>query len=111
MCSRYEANTSGRTILAPGNVYTNELVYNDVLFNPTPVLDDYGGHCSSDPSRTLDCGYKRRPQYSFKFACNGQNCGAGAGAGMCNCFDPAKMAWAQASMGVPRVNARFDRYG
>jgi hypothetical protein len=30
---------------------------------------------------------------------------------MCNCFDPAKMAWAQASMGVPRVNARFDRYG
>lgn len=106
MCSRYDANTSGRTILAPGNVYTNELVYNDVLFNPVPELDEYGGHYSSNPFRSLDCGFKRRPQYSFKFACNSQNCGAGG----CSCFDPAKMAWAQASMGVPRVAARFDRY-
>ncbi len=106
MCSRCDATTSGRTILAPGNVYTNELIYNDTLFNPIPILDEYGGHCSSDPSRVLDCGYKERPQYSFKFACKDQNCGAGG----CNCFDPAKMAWQMASMGPARQNARFDRF-
>lgn len=106
MCSRYDANTSGRTILAPGNVYNNQLVYNDVLFNPVPVLDEYGGHCSSDPSRSLDCGFKRRPQYSFKFACNSGNCGPGG----CNCFDPSAMLYQMGSMGVPRVNARFDTF-
>lgn len=106
MCSRFDANSSGRTILAPGNVYTNQLVEDGTLFNPIPELDEYGGHCSSDPFRSLDCGYKRRPQYSFKFACNSQNCGAGG----CNCFNPAAMRWQMASMGTPREHARFDRY-
>lgn len=107
MCSRYnDANTSGRTVLAPGNVYTNELVYNDVLFNPIPVLDEYGGHCSSSPGQALDCSFKRRPQYSFKFACNSSNCD---GSPSC-CFDPASMLWQAGSMGPARVNARFDRF-
>ncbi len=106
MCSRYDANTSGRTILAPGNVYTNELVSNDVLFNPIPMLDEYGGHYSSFPGQALDCGFKRRPQYSFKFACNSGNCGPGG----CNCFDPSAMMYAMGSMGVPRTNARFDKF-
>lgn len=108
MCSRYnDANTSGRTVLAPGNVYNNELVYNDVLFNPVPILDEYGGHCSSDPNVALDCGFKRRPQYSFKFACNSGNCNS---PGSCNCFDPSNMLYQMGSMGVPRVNSRFDRF-
>lgn len=106
MCSRYTANSSGRTIYAPGNVYTNQLVLDDVFFNPVPQLDEYGGHTSSNPCRSLDCGFKPRPQYSFKFACNSASCGPGG----CNCFDPAAMKWMMASMGVPRVNARFDTF-
>jgi hypothetical protein len=106
MCSRFDANSSGRTILAPGNKYTNRLVYDDILFNPIPQLDEYGGHMSSAPGTTLDCSFRRRPQYSFKFACNSGNCGPGG----CNCFDPAAMKWQMASMGAPRENVRFDTF-
>lgn len=108
MCSRYSANSNGRTIYAPGNVYVNELVRNGTLFNPIPVLDEFGGHISANPNICLDCGFKPRPQYSFKFACNTlRNAG---GAGDCNCWDPASMAWQMGSMGVPQVPARFNTF-
>lgn len=108
MCSRYSANSNGRTIYAPGNVYTNELVRNGTLFNPIPELDEYGGHFSSNPKMCLDCGYKPRPQYSFKFACNTmRNSGA---PGACSCFDPADMMWMQAVAGVPQIKSRFDSF-
>lgn len=108
MCSRYSANSNGRTIYAPGNMYTNELVRNGTLFNPIPELDEYGGHFSSNPRMCLDCGYKPRPQYSFKFACNTLR--NGGGPGDCNCFDPSSMAWMEASMSVPQIKARFDTF-
>ncbi len=108
MCSRYSANSNGRTIYAPGNMYTNELVRNGTLFNPIPELDEYGGHFSSNPKMCLDCGYKPRPQYSFKFACNTLR--NGGGPGDCNCFDPSSMEWQMASMSTPIVKARFDRF-
>lgn len=110
MCSPYHHNredrrpvTGGREILAPGNVYDN-----NIIFNPTPILDDYGGHISSNPNRSLDCSFKRRPPYSFKFACSDQNCNEPGG---CNCFNPEDMQYVIGTMGVPRVHARFDRYG
>jgi hypothetical protein len=108
MCSRYSANSNGRTIYAPGNMYTNELVRNGTLFNPIPELDEYGGHFSSNPKMCLDCGYKPRPQYSFKFACNTlRDSGA---PGSCNCWDPSSLRYAEAALGVPQVKARFDRF-
>lgn len=108
MCSRYSANSNGRTIYAPGNIYTNELVRDGTLFNPIPNLDEYGGHYSSNPNVCLDCGYKPRPQYSFKFACN--NLRDANSPGACNCWDPSSMRWQMGSMGPPNVNARFDTF-
>lgn len=108
MCSRYSANSNGRTIYAPGNVYTNELVRNGTLFNPIPELDEYGGHFSSNPKMCLDCGYKPRPQYSFKFACNTmRNSGA---PGACSCWDPSELQWQMGSMGPAQIQARFDTF-
>ena len=107
MCSRYSANSNGRTIYAPGNLYSNELVRNGTLFNPIPELDEYGGHFSSNPKMCLDCGYKPRPQYSFKFACNTMR---NSGAQDCRCWDPSSMAYMEASLGVPQVKARFDTF-
>ena len=108
MCSRYSANSNGRTIYAPGNVYTNELVRNGTLFNPIPELDEYGGHFSSNPKMCLDCGYKPRPQYSFKFACNTmRNSGA---PGACSCWDPSELQWQMCSMGPAQIQARFDTF-
>ena len=109
MCSRYSANSNGRTIYSPGNVYTNDLVRNGTLFNPIPELDAYGGHTSNNPNLCLDCGYKPRPQYSFKFACDNSSCNANA-PGACNCWDPAQLRWQEGSMGPPRVQARFDTF-
>lgn len=106
MCSRYAATTAGRMIYAPGNNYTNQLVLNDTFFDPVPHLDEMGGHFSDDPSRCLDCSYKPRETFSFKFPCNSA---AGYG-GDCNCWDPSQMQWQSASMGVPRVQVRFDRF-
>lgn len=108
MCSRYSANSNGRTIYAPGNVYTNELVRDGTLFNPIPELDEYGGHYSSNPRMCLDCGYKPRPQYSFKFACNTLRDANSPGA--CNCWDPASLKWMEGVASVPRVQARFDTF-
>ena len=108
MCSKYSANSNGRTIYSEGNVYTNALVEDGTLFNPIPQLDNYGGHYSNNPSTCLDCGFKPRPQYSFKFACNTlRNANA---PGACNCWDPSSLRWMEASMGPVRTNARFDRF-
>lgn len=107
MCSRYDASTAGRTLYAPGNNYTNQMILDDVFFDPHPELDEFGGHFSADPSRCLDCSYKPRPTYSFKFPCNTQR---GYGPGDCNCFDPSQMKFAQGALGVPRVQVRFDRF-
>lgn len=108
MCTRYSANSNGRTLYSEGNHYTNELVENGTLFNPIPRYDAYGGHMSSRPKTCLDCGYKPRPQYSFKFACNTLKDSGSPGA--CNCWDPSQMQWMTGSMGVPVAKARFDTF-